>query len=94
MAEVNQYTFTNKELLDLLIKQANVHEGRWILMANFGFSAGNFGPSADQMVPGAVVLVSQIGIQRAQPDTPEAMVLDAAVINPASRTSSTSGARP
>jgi hypothetical protein len=84
MPEVNQYVFSNKELTELLIKRAGVHEGRWILMANFGFNAGNFGPSPDQAVPGAIVIVQQIGIQRAAADTPESMSLDAAVINPAS----------
>jgi hypothetical protein len=82
MPEVNQYVFSNKELLELLIKQAGVHEGRWVLMANFGFNAGNFGPSPDQAVPGAVVAVQQIGIQRAGADMPEQMSLDAAVVNP------------
>jgi hypothetical protein len=83
MPEVNQYVFSSKELLELLIKRAGVHEGRWILMATFGFSAGNFGPSPDQAMPGALIAIQQIGIQRAQADAPEAMSLDAAVINSA-----------
>jgi len=84
MPEANQYTFTNKELLKVLIKEAGVHEGRWILLTNFGFSAGNFGPTPEQMAPGAVTVVNHMGIQRAQKDTPEEMSLDAAVVNPAS----------
>ena len=84
--EINQYVFSNKELLELLVRKAGVHEGRWVLLANFGFSAGNFGPTADQMSPGAIVAVTQMGIQRAQPDTPEAMSVDAASINPPSST--------
>ena len=83
MPEVNQYLFTNKELLDLLIKQAGVHEGRWMLAISFGFSAGNFGPSNEQMSPGAAVLINQVGIQRALPEAPEALSVDAAVVNPA-----------
>ena len=86
MPEVSQYVFSNRELLELLVKKADVHEGRWVLLASFGFSAGNFGPSADQMSPGAIVAVTQVGIQRAQPDAPEAMSVDAAVINPSSST--------
>ena len=80
MPEVNQYLFTNKELLDLLIKQAGVHEGRWMLAI---ISAGNFGPSNEQMSPGAAVLINQVGIQRALPEAPEALSVDAAVVNPA-----------
>jgi hypothetical protein len=82
MPEINQYVLSRTELLELLIKQNGVHEGRWMLMAVFGFSAGYFGPSPDQSVPGAVVALNQIGIQRAQVDTPKEMSLDAAVVNP------------
>jgi hypothetical protein len=67
-----------------LIKQAGVHEGRWTLLVNFAFSAGNFGPTNDQMSPGAIVVVNHIGIQKAQADTPVEMSLDAAVVNPPS----------
>jgi hypothetical protein len=83
MPEANQYLFTHKELLELLIKQAGLHEGKWMLTANFGFSAANFGPSPDQISPGAVVAILSMGIQRAAPDTPPQGVLDAAQINPA-----------
>ena len=82
MPEVNQIFFSNKELLELLIKKADVHEGKWALAVNFGFSAGNFGPSPDQMAPGGIVAMMQAGIQRAAPETPEAMTGDASVINP------------
>lgn len=84
MPEINQYMFNNKELLELLIKQAHVHDGRWILMANFGFSAGNFGLTANQLAPGVAIVINQMGIQRAQADTPKEMWLDAAVVNPSS----------
>ena len=84
MPEINQYMFNNKELLELLIKHAHVHDGRWMLITNFGFSAGNFGPTANQMAPGAAVVINQMGIQRAQPDTLKEMWLDAAVVNPSS----------
>jgi hypothetical protein len=82
MPEVNQYLFTNKELLALLIKQADIHEGKWMLMANFGFSAANFGPTPDQAAPGAVVAILSMGVQRATPDALPAMIVDAAEINP------------
>ena len=82
--EVNQIFFNNKELLEILIKKADVHDGKWMLAANFGFSAANFGPAPDQIAPGAVAVIMQMGIQRALPDTPEVQTLDAAKINPAS----------
>jgi hypothetical protein len=82
MPEVNQYVFSHKELLEMLVKQAGVHEGKWAILANFGFTAANFGPTPEQMSPGVVVTVLQVGIQKAGPDTPEAITIDAAAINP------------
>jgi len=84
MPEINQVMFSNRELLELLIRKADVHEGRWILSVTFGFSAGNFGPTDAQMGPGAVTVIQQIGIQRAPADAPPAMGLDAAQVNPPS----------
>jgi hypothetical protein len=82
MPEANQYLFSNKELLELLIKQADLHEGRWTLMANFGISPGNIGPTPEQVAPGVAIFINHIGITRAQSDTPEAVTADAAVVNP------------
>jgi hypothetical protein len=86
MPEVNQIFFTHRELLEMLIKKADLHEGKWVLSANFGFSAGNFGPAPDQLSPGAIVAIIALGIQRAAAETPEAATLDAAVVNPSAST--------
>lgn len=82
MADANQYTVTNKELVELIIRAAGVHEGKWVLMANLRFGPGNFGPSPAEMCPGAVVAVQQMGITRADAATPHEMQVDAAVVNP------------
>jgi hypothetical protein len=82
MPEVNQILFEHKELLELLIKKADVHEGKWILMAAFGFGPGNFGATANEMAPGVVVAIQKMGIQRAEAVTPLEMTLDAAIVNP------------
>lgn len=87
MPEINQYSLNNKELLELIIKQTNVHEGKWVLMANFGIAAGNYGPSIDQMSPGVAIGLNKVGIQRADPKTPNEVTLDAAVVNPPRKTS-------
>jgi len=92
MPEINQYNFTHKELLESLIKKAGVHEGKWQLIANFAFGAANVGPTPEQLIPGAFVGVTHLGIVKATPESPEALTLDAAVVNPAS--SSTSRRRP
>lgn len=85
MPEANQFLFSNKELLSILIREADVHEGRWLLMAVFNFGATNIGPSSDQLAPGAVVAISRIGIQRAEDNTPIELTVDAAEANPAIR---------
>jgi antitoxin HicB len=87
MPEANQFTWTHKELATLLIKAAGIHEGRWFLMMDFGMSAGNFGPSDDQVSPGAITAVTRVGIQREplEQKAPSSLVVDAAEVNPASK---------
>src|ERR1700694_2481346 len=80
--EINQLFFSHREILEMLIKKADIHEGKWMFSANFGFSAGNFGPTPDQLSPGGVVVILGIGLQRAAGDAPEAALVDAALINP------------
>jgi hypothetical protein len=84
MPEISSYTFKHKELLEMLIKKAGVHEGNWMLQMTFGFSAGNVGPSPEDLSPGAFVAVASVGIQVAPPDAPPGLTLDAAKVNPAS----------
>lgn len=86
MPEANQYTVTHRELVTLIIKQSGIHEGKWFLTLGFGFAPGNFGPSNDQMSPGTVVAVNQIGIARGDANVPAEMLVDAAVINPRTKT--------
>ena len=82
MPEASQFIISHKELTELLIKHSDVHEGKWLLWVGFGLTAGNFGPNASEAVPGAIVGVAQIGIQRADGNTPNEMTVDAAVVNP------------
>jgi len=51
---------------------------------NFGLAAANFGPTPSDIVPGAAVAVAGIGLLKAAPESPEALVIDAAEVNPAS----------
>lgn len=85
MADPTQFTWRHKELVELLVKEAGLHEGRWWLMVNFAMGPGNFGPSEEQINPGMVVGIGSIGIQREMPDqkAPSGLVVDAAEVNPA-----------
>jgi hypothetical protein len=84
MAEPTQYTVSHRELIELIIKNAGIRDGRWVLGMTFGFSPGMFGPTPDQMNPGVVVAVNQVSIHRESPDgsAPESVVVDAALVNP------------
>jgi hypothetical protein len=83
MPEVNQIFFQHKEVVELLIRKADLHDGKWILSVNFGFTAGLFGPTPEQTSPGALVGILGIGLTRAAPDTPDALQVDASQVNPA-----------
>ena len=87
MPEINQYMFKHQEVLEALIKKAGLHEGKWQLVVNFGLAGINMGPTAAEIVPGAAVAITGIGLQRATPDSPVALTADAAVVNPASTAS-------
>lgn len=84
MPEINQYSVKPRELVELIIKAAGIHEGRWWLNINFGISPGNFGPSENEVVPGIAIAVQTVGVQREMPGVvaPPALVVDAAVVNP------------
>ena len=83
MPEVNQIFFPHKEITELLVKKAGFHEGKWMLSVNFGFSTGNFGPTTEQAVPGALVALLGVGLVRAAQDTSDALQVDASIVNPA-----------
>jgi hypothetical protein len=84
MPEINQYSFKYQEVIAALIKQAGLHEGRWQITMTFGMGAANMGPSPAEVVPGAAVAVTGIGLIRATAESPEAITADAAIINSAS----------
>jgi len=56
-----------------------------MLLVNFAMSPGNFGPTLEAAIPGMVVGIQSIGIQRETPGTPAptGLVVDAAEVNPA-----------
>jgi hypothetical protein len=84
MPEVSSYTFTYKEVLTALVKQAGLHDGRWQLTMMFGLAGANMGPDEASVVPGAAVAVTAIGLQKAAPESPSSLTVNAAEVNPAS----------
>jgi hypothetical protein len=82
MPEVNELTWTHRELVELMIKAANIHEGKWMIELKLGFAPANSGPSPEQINPGVIVAVTGIGIRREIPGAPPVLVVDAAQVNP------------
>jgi hypothetical protein len=69
MAEPELYTFTHKELVEVLIKSQNIREGIWQLYVNFGLKAANLGSSDSDILPTAVIPILQIGLKKADKET-------------------------
>jgi hypothetical protein len=61
MAEATQFTFAHRELITLMIKEKNIHEGRWILLVNFGMAPSNFGTSPTELSPAMIVAITSLG---------------------------------
>ena len=82
MAEAQQlYTFTYKELAEVLVKQQGIHEGLWGVYVKFGINATNIGPTPKDIVPAAIVPILEIGIQRFKEENN--LAVNAAIVNPA-----------
>jgi hypothetical protein len=43
MAEATQYSFSLKEIAELLVRERGLTEGKWMLALEFGIGVGNFG---------------------------------------------------
>ncbi len=82
MADIDQYSFSHKELIELLVKETKVKEGKWALNITFGLGVGAIPLGAGEgheTMPGAMVGVQKIGIIRAkEPINPNASIVDAA----------------
>jgi hypothetical protein len=89
MAKATQLTFTLQELTELLLKAEDVHEGKWVLGFEFGFSASMSGQSPATAVPTAFVQVNKAILNRAPDETNEHMpvAIDASLVNPATSAS-------
>ena len=69
-----------KELTAALVKHYDLHEGLYDLYLEYQFAFGNFGPSASQLVPSAVVGLSKLGVTKVTQTGP--LTVDASEVNP------------
>lgn len=85
-----------KEVAELLVKQYGLHDGLYDLLIEYQFAFGNFGPTPEQITPGAMIGIAKLGLTRVDRLGP--LTVDAARTNPvakvrgrASRRSGSSG---
>ena len=70
-----------KEIAELVVKQKELHEGLYSLAFQFQIAVGAVGPSPETAVPGAMLGVSGIGLEKVEKAGPH--TIDAAIVNPA-----------
>lgn len=80
MAEIDQYTFTHREIVEALMDQAGIREGKWKLGVEFSYAAFNAGPDESSLMPAAVVGVRKVALTRTDEDNN--LVVDAASRRP------------
>ena len=69
-------------MAELLIKQAKINEGSWVVVPEFSFNAGILGANPKESKPGAAVLLNSLQLVKAALDAPAQLVVDAAKVNP------------
>ncbi len=80
MADINDYTFDYKEVVEALIKLQDIHEGIWQLSVEFGLAAANIGPRSEDLKPTAIIPIVKMGIQRSTKETN--LSVNAGKVNP------------
>lgn len=82
MPEQTEIMFSHKELVELMLRKEDIHEGIWMISIRFGMQATNFGqaPDGSDVQPTALIPVSSIGIHRT--DKLSNIAVDASVVNP------------
>jgi hypothetical protein len=83
VAVPTQYVFELREVATALIKEKNIHEGRWWAVFEFVLRSGVFGQTNAELLPGGLFQVKRIILAHPDLSTPEQFVVDAAAVNPA-----------
>lgn len=79
MNNATQYQFELAEIARMLLARQNIKEGRWTVGVGFAVSTAHAGPSPEAVRPSMIVSVDKIMLSRAEPNTPEQLVIDASV---------------
>ena len=68
MADVTQFLFSYKEIVEALIRKQGIREGIWQLYLEFSIGAANIpqGPDQNNLMPAAIIPVSKIGLLKVE----------------------------
>ena len=94
MPETSQLNFSFKEVAEALVRKADLHEGVWGIVFQFGIQGANIGTTekpGDDMQPAAIVPILGLGLQRF--DKESNLSVDAAKVNPKPKRKSRSQTR-
>lgn len=72
-------TLSMKELTAVLVKHYGVTEGHFELFLEFQIGTGPLGPDPENLMPGAMIGISKLGLRPAHAPSP--MTVDAAAVN-------------
>lgn len=81
--EKNRISFNYQEVVECLIKKAEIHEGIWGISIGFGFGAVNVTDPNDEesLMPAGVIPIGSIGIERLE-EHQKNLSVDASLVNP------------
>ncbi len=74
-------TLSLKDATAVLVKHFDLHEGLWSIAFDLKIGVGQFGPSPEEIYPGAMFGISSIFLLGSEQRGPH--VVDAAQVNPA-----------
>lgn len=79
MPKATKYVFDLDDLTKVLIREAGLAEGKWRLYVEFGLGVSHFASSTanDEVAPGVVAVLKQVGIVEADEVVP-GLTVDAA----------------
>ena len=77
MNNVSQFQFELMDVARMLLKKEGIREGKWTLGIGFNLAATLAGPTPEAARPTMLVGVDKIILQKADPNTPPAMTIDA-----------------
>lgn len=85
MTKATQFLYPHRDLVTMMLREAEIHEGYWQLIANFRLGVGNVGASPQDAMPTGMVSFAGAGIQkfdRQEGQELPPLTYDAAELNP------------